>query len=64
MSKAKYLGCICMVSCLIVGAAIHFAFYAYKVIESGELFLEHAPGIVSVVRENDTKIIHVRGDDW
>ena len=46
MSLVKYLGGICMVSCLLVGAAIVFAFYAYEVIESGELTLEHAPGIV------------------
>lgn len=64
MSLTKYLGVICLVACLLVGCAIVFGFYAYEVIESGELFLELAPGVVEVVREDDSKIIHVRGDDW
>ena len=46
MSLVKYLGGLCMVSCLLVGAAILFAFYAYEVLESGELILERAPAIV------------------
>ena len=42
MSLTKYLGVICLVACLLVGCAIVFGFYAYEVIESGELFLELA----------------------
>lgn len=37
---------------------------AYGVLEKGELHLDNAPGKVSIVREADTKILHIRGEDW
>lgn len=37
-------------------------YYAYEVVESGELVLDNAPGIVSIIREKDTKVMTIRGD--
>ena len=37
-------------------------FIGYRVVESGELVLPNAPGVVTIVRESDTKIMHIRGD--
>ena len=45
-------------------AAVYGTYWVYNVVESGELMLEHAPGEVSIVREADTKIIHIRGENW
>ena len=41
-----------------------FIYSAYGVLEKGELYLDNAPGMVSIVREADTKILHIRGKDW
>ena len=65
MSAGRYFikGC-CIPGCL-AGLALFFIFYvAWEVFEVGELTLEHAPGVVSIMREEDTKIIHIKGDDW
>ena len=36
----------------------------YDVVEFGELHLPNAPGKVTISREKDTKIFHIKGDDW
>ena len=38
-------------------------FYANQVFESGELVLPNAPGFVSIVRESDTKYLHIKGEN-
>ena len=45
-------------------AAILAAYQLYPVIDSGELFLENAPGKVSISREADSAILHIEADDW
>lgn len=48
------LRCICMTSTLCVGAALYAVYFIYEVFDKGELFLDKAPGAVSIVREADT----------
>ena len=65
MSVGRYFIRGCCIPGFLVGLALFFVYYvAYEIFESGELVLKRAPGIVSVVREEDTKIIHIRGEDW
>lgn len=45
-----------------VSMSIFGAFYLYEIKSSGELYLEHAPGTVKIVRESDTKIVHIFGE--
>lgn len=48
-----------------IGGVILIAMYTiYGVEEIGELQLANAPGNVSIIRERDTKILHIKGDDW
>ena len=49
---------ILVLALLVVGL-----FIGYRVVESGELILPNAPGVVSIMRESDTKIMHIRGED-
>ena len=44
--------------------AIYAAWKLYPIIDSGELYLENAPGEVSILREADTAIMHIHADDW
>ena len=44
--------------------AIYAAWKLYPIIDSGELYLENAPGEVSIIREADTAILHIEADDW
>ena len=50
--------------CAAITAAVYGTYWVYNVVESGELILDNAPGEVSIVREADTKIIHIRGENW
>ena len=54
---------ICAVICLLPFLCLMGIFFVYQVIESGELILSNAPGIVSILRESDTKILHIRGEN-
>lgn len=53
-----------MVMVVAAMAAIYAIYFLYEVKVEGELLLEHAPGKVTIVREADTSILHIRGDDW
>ena len=65
MSKlGSILRCLCMSLTLCAGAALYAVYYIYEVFDKGELFLDKAPGVVSIVREADTQIMHIRGDSW
>ena len=65
MSVGRYFIRGCCIPGFLVLLALFFVFYvAYEIFEVGELTLENAPGVVSIVREEDTKIIHIRGEDW
>lgn len=48
---------------LACGAAVYSAYYLYEVKTEGELVLDHAPGVVSILREADTQILHIVGED-
>ena len=50
--------------CAALAAAVYGTYWVYNVVESGELILYDAPGEVSIVREADTRIIHIRGENW
>ena len=39
-------------------------YFAYQVIDEGELNLPNAPGVAAIVREKDTGIAHIRGDSY
>ena len=64
MTIGRFLRGTCMVFCLLVGFAIYLAYYVYETIDSGEIFLPLAPGEVKIIREQDTQIIHIRGESW
>ena len=64
MTLGRILRGTCMVFCLLVGFAIYLAYYVYETIDSGEIFLPLAPSEVKIIREQDTQIIHIRGDSW
>ena len=49
---------------LSVGIALLALTHLYQIKSSGEVFLENAPGKVSISRETDTGIIHVVGETW
>ena len=55
---------IVMVLVLLAFAILFGVYYVYEVVDSGELILDNAPGVVTIVREADTSIIHIKGDDW
>ena len=44
--------------------AIYLAYFFYQIVDEGELVLDRAPGFVTIAREADTMILHVKGDDW
>ena len=44
--------------------AVYAAWKLYPIIDSGELYLENAPGEVSILREADTAILHIQANDW
>ena len=50
--------------CAVFTTAVYGTYWVYNVVESGELILENAPGEVSIIREAETKIIHIRGENW
>ena len=64
MFSVKCLGGACLGLAMTAGMGILGAFYAYEIIDSGELVLDNAPGVVSIVRESDSAIIHIKGDNW
>ena len=39
--------------------AVYAAWKLYPIIDSGELYLENAPGEVKIVREAETAILHI-----
>ena len=53
-----------MVTVVVAIFMTYFIYIIYEVKVEGELFLEHAPGKVTIVREADTQILHIKGDDW
>ena len=61
---AKILRGATMLLVLAAIVALYLIYYVYEVKVEGELFLEHAPGKVSIIREADTQILHIKGDDW
>ena len=51
---ARCLRAACIVLALSVGVLLSSVYWAYKVFDEGEIFLDNAPGIVSILREKDT----------
>ena len=64
MDIYELLRCLCMSCTLFAGFSIVALYYVYEVFEEGVLVLENAPGIVTIAREADTKIMHIKGDTW
>ena len=59
--------CLSWLTCLTVvlaAAGIGFLFFAYQVVDEGLLQLPNAPGNAVIVRESDSGIAHIRGDDY
>jgi acyl-homoserine lactone acylase PvdQ len=54
------------ISCLVVLAAIFASFvsvlYVYRTVDYGTLAMPNAPGTLTITREDDTGIAHIRGD--
>lgn len=61
-SKALGLVTVCLVAVALVSTYI--LFWLYQVLDHGVLVVRHAPGPVTIVREADTQILHIKGDDW
>ena len=53
-----------MVLVLSAGLLLVAAYWAYKIIDEGEMKLDNAPGVVTILREKDTQIMTIRGDNW
>ena len=63
----KLTTCCCHLLCwlsVIAAAGVALLFWAYGVQSEGELTLPNAPGKAVIVREQDSGIAHIRGDDW
>ena len=56
-------GMICTVT-VILAAAVGVAYYLYQVVDEGDLYLEHAKGTSVILREADTGIAHIRGENF
>ena len=48
----------------VFGGSVVVLYTLYNTVETGDLELTNAPGKVSIVRERDTKILHIKGEDW
>ena len=64
ISLGRCLRGTCMCITILFFVAIYLAFFVYEMVEEGELVLDRAPGVVTISREADTKILHIKGDDW
>lgn len=64
MGKCKQCVCglICWLGVLTVLAG-GLLWWAYQVVDEAELYLPNAPGTAAIVREKDTGIAHIRGDN-
>ena len=56
--------CISFVVLTLGFCALQIVYWLYDVKLDGILMLEKAPGEVAIIREADTKILHIRGDSW
>ncbi len=59
----KCLGATICAITLVLAIVSGLAFYLYQVVDEGELYLEHARGTAVILREADTGIAHIRGDN-
>lgn len=62
VSVGNFLKGTCIAVTLAAIGGIIGLYWAYEVFESGELILDNAPGMASIIREKDTKIMTIRGD--
>ena len=45
-------------------AALFSIYYIYEIKVEGELVLDRAPGKVTIIREADTQILKIKGENW
>ena len=60
------LKCLSAMACIIAIAlaiVLGVTYYLYQVVDEGELYLKHARGTSVILREADTGIAHIRGDN-
>lgn len=63
-SKKACLGGLCISFAIMSGLATYGAWKLYPLQKiDGELILENAPSEVSILRESDTGILHIKGED-
>lgn len=55
---------LCVITFLSTLIVLFGAYWLWEIKTSGELILDHAPSALTIMREADTQIIHVSGDDW
>jgi len=60
----SYFRNLCTFLILAACAAVYGIYYVYETKVDGEILLENAPGVVKIVRESSTQILHVFGDDY
>ena len=63
LESCKTCVCITVLVLFCLSTFLLYDFF-YEVVETGELFLDKAPGVVSVMREADTGFLRIKGDDW
>jgi len=63
-SFTEVLRGLCMLITVLVFAPVYLLYYCYVVFDSGQIQLPNAPGTVTVSREADTQIMHIKGEDW
>lgn len=57
--------CVTIVALIFVAIAAFLSlFYFYQIKVEGELVLDRAPGKVKIIREADTKILKIKGENW
>lgn len=63
MSLGRCLRGTCKFFTILGFVSLYGAYFVYEVFDSGTLILDGAPGLVTITREADTQILHIKGDD-
>ena len=61
---SSFIRAACIVLTFSIGMFFAAGYWAYEVFKEGEMLLDKAPGLVSILREKDTQIMTIRGENW
>ena len=63
MTMGRCLRGTCMFVTILLFVGLYATYFVYEVLDSGTLTLDRAPGLVTITREVDTQILHIKGDN-